>query len=169
MLVPACSGTDPDQEAPNASAGATTEPVHASTSAAPSSTAAAGGNPSDPAIISPLSQQDLEGAQLDGELACTFSTDEATFLLVQGYAGVDEPTEGIAKIGGTIERVSSPGGFNAMVQGARFAAADATIRIQVTGSARDRNVESPPLPATLTYQGNGGSSRSLQGDWTCGP
>lgn len=79
-----------------------------------------------------------------------------------------EPAQGIVKVGSNVERVTAPGGFDAMLKGVTFAGAGKTIRVDVTGSAIGGG-ESPPFPATLTYDRADGAQRTFAGRWVCGP
>jgi hypothetical protein len=71
-------------------------------------------------------------------------------------------------VGDYVERVAAPGGFDGMLKGAVFTGAGKTIRIMLTGPAIGGG-ESPPRPATLTYDRADGASRTIAGRWTCGP
>ena len=67
-----------------------------------------------------------------------------------------------------IERVAARGGFDGMLKGAVFTGRGKTIRIALTGEPTQGG-ESPPTPATLTYERADGARRTIQGEWTCGP
>lgn len=120
-------------------------------------------------VLGALSQGDIEANALDGELACAFSTPEASpLLLAKGNVGSKDPAFGLVKVGTYVERVAAPGGFDAMLKGAVFSGQGKTIRIKLTGPATAGG-ESPPRPATLTYERGDGASRTLAGRWECGP
>ena len=72
------------------------------------------------------------------------------------------------KVGDYVERVGAPGGFDGILRGATFAGRGKTVVIEVTGAPIGSG-ESPPNPATLTYQRADGASRVFNGLWTCGP
>jgi hypothetical protein len=72
------------------------------------------------------------------------------------------------KVGDYVERVGAPGGFDGMLRGASFTGQGKTVVIEVTGDPIGSG-ESPPNPATLTYQRADGASRVFNGLWTCGP
>lgn len=116
-----------------------------------------------------LTSQDLDAEPLAGELACSFSgVDDSLLLVARGNVASDDPAFGAVKVSGYVERVAAPGGFDAMLDRASFAGRGKTVVIEVTGSAEGGG-ESPPRPATLTYQRADGASRVFQGLWTCGP
>ncbi len=119
--------------------------------------------------LSPLSAQDIEAAALAGELACAFSTrgDEA-LLLAKGDVASDDPARGMVKVGDYVEAIAAPGGFDAMLRGTRFAGAGKTVTVAITGAATGGG-ESPPSPATLTYERADGARREFSGQWRCGP
>lgn len=116
-----------------------------------------------------LTADDVRQAALGGELGCGFGTAEgAQLLIAMGIVASAEPARGIVKVGDHVEPVGAPGGFDAMLDGATFTGRGMTIRIATTGPARGGG-ESPPRPATLTYDRADGAQRSFAGDWTCGP
>jgi hypothetical protein len=138
---------------------------------------AATGNGTDPATqggdgseidLNALTSADMGDAKLEGELACSFSGGDATLLLARGNVGSPERSQGVVKVASSVERISAPGGYDAMIKGVRFAGQGKTITIKVTGKA-ERRGESPAYPATLTYDRADGARRTLIGDWTCGP
>ncbi|MGY1520315.1 hypothetical protein [Luteimonas sp. A482] len=115
-----------------------------------------------------LSSSDLEALTLEGELACGFSVDGDMLLLARGHVASDDPARGVVKLGDQVEAVAAPGGFNAMLRGARFHGAGKIIDIEPTGPASGGG-ESPPSPATLTYHRADGARRTVTGQWQCGP
>jgi hypothetical protein len=119
--------------------------------------------------LSPLASADLQAEPLQGELACSFAVGDAAPLLVaQGNVASKEAAQGVVKVGDYVERVAAPGGFDGMLKGPVFTGAGKTIRITLTGPAVGGG-ESPPRPATLTYDRADGASRTIAGRWTCGP
>lgn len=120
--------------------------------------------------LGPLSRQEIEAAALAGELGCSFSAEagHAPLLLAMGHVASKEPARGVVKVGDDVEPVAAPGGFDAMLRGARFTGAGKTIDIEVTGAATGGG-ESPAHPATLTYHRADGAQRSWTGWWQCGP
>ena len=119
--------------------------------------------------LSALSAGEIADAGLRGELGCSFSTSEASPLLVaMGNVASKDPAFGLVKIGDTIERVGAPGGFDAMLNGTTFSGRGTTINIALTGPATGGG-ESPPRPATLTFDRADGAQRVFAGRWECGP
>ncbi len=118
--------------------------------------------------LSEVSFADMRANPTEGELACGFAADGVTLLSAQGYVASKDAAQGLVKVGSYVERVAAPGGFDGMVNGATFTGAGKTIIIAITGQATGGG-ESPPNPATLTYQRADGASRVFTGTWTCGP
>ena len=182
LLISGCQGQDPkgsvEGPTPATSAGpsAPDQPASVTGRAPPEERA-----PAPPAVpgatvggdgssieLATLSSADLEALTLGGELACAFSVDGETLLLAKGDVASNEPARGVVKPGGHVEAVAAPGGFDAMLRGARFQGAGKTIDIKPTGQA-SAGGESPPSPATLTYHRADGATRVLAGQWQCGP
>ncbi|WP_185983741.1 hypothetical protein [Aureimonas mangrovi] len=121
------------------------------------------------ASLAPLTAEDVQSAALPGELGCSFSTpQEGPFLLAMGVVASDEPAAGLIKPGETATRISAPGGFDAMLGGAAFSGEAGTVRVVLSGPATGGG-ESPPRPASLTYEPAGGAPQTLAGRWECGP
>ena len=118
--------------------------------------------------LSELTSADMQANPTQGELACGFAANGATLLTAQGNVASKEPAQGLVKVGDYVERIAAPGGFDGMLKSATFTGAGKTILIAVTGPATGGG-ESPPRPATLTYQRADGASRVFPGTWTCGP
>jgi hypothetical protein len=120
--------------------------------------------------LRPLSQADMGDAALSGELRCSFMSQAgaATMLVAAGDVGTKVPAEAIVAAGGTVMRVSQPGGFNAMLKGATFTGEGAKVRIALTGPAKGGG-ESPARPGTLHYERDGRELAEVRGDWVCGP
>ena len=121
-------------------------------------------------VLEVLTAQELGGAGLEGELACSFSETGATgpLLHAMGAVASDAPALGVVKVSGYIEPVRAPGGFDGMTRNPVFTGQGKTIRIVETGAATAGG-ESPPRPATLTYLRADGASRTFDGQWQCGP
>lgn len=117
-----------------------------------------------------LTEADMKSADLPGELACAFGTEAASppLLIAKGDVGSREPAQGVVKVSESVERVATPGGFDGMLKGATFSGAGKVIRIKPSGPATGGG-ESPPQPATLTFERADGASRTIDGFWTCGP
>jgi len=119
--------------------------------------------------LQPLTAQDLDAETLAGELACSFSGgDDEVLLLARGNVASDDPAFGVVKVSGYVERVAAPGGFDGMLNGTSFAGRGKTVEIAVTGDPVGGG-ESPPSPATLTYDRADGARRTFPGHWNCGP
>lgn len=171
MVLTACSQQEPAAPTPPPAVApppATQPQAPLPAPPAPADDATVGGDGSAIAL-SALSAADLETAPLPGELGCSFSTTTASPLLIaKGNVASREPAQGLVKVTGYVERIAAPGGFDAMLKGATFSGAGKTIRIALTGRATGGG-ESPPSPATLTYQRADGASLTLAGRWECGP
>ncbi|NZA27240.1 hypothetical protein H0E84_12690 [Luteimonas sp. SJ-92] len=174
-LLAACApaeddtGVAADQPA-SAPAPAATEDA-ARAGAAPEPAAAGGtvGGDGSEIQLDPLTEPDVADADLAGELACSFSTGDARPILhATGVVASDDPAQGIVKVSGYVEPVRAPGGFDGMTKDPTFTGQGKTIRIVETGDAIGGG-ESPPRPATLTYQRADGASRTFEGRWQCGP
>lgn len=127
------------------------------------------GGDGSPIVLTPLSAADIAKAKLPGELACSFAGPaNATLLLARGNVASKDPSFGLVRIGDYPERVNAPGGFDAMLKGATFTGRGTTIRIALTSPATAGG-ESPPRPATLTFDRADGARRVIPGRWTCGP
>lgn len=169
-LLAACSGPGGADDAMGDAESIETPsaPVVANSVEADAEETTIGGDGS-PIRLSALTRADIEGARLSGELGCGFSTPAADSLLVaMGVVASDEAAQGVIKVGDSVERIAAPGGFDAMIDGVVFTGPGATIAITPTGPAAGGG-ESPPRPATLTYDRADGARRTFEGEWTCGP
>lgn len=166
----ACSDPgSPDAAAPASSSppAAVAPQAPAPPASSPASTTVAGDGSA--IQLSALSRAELEAEPLPGELACSFSTDTASPLLVaKGDVASKGAAVGLVKVGDYVERVAAPGGFDGMLKGAVFTGAGKTIRVAPTGPPTGGG-ESPPRAATLTYERADGASRVFAGRWECGP
>jgi len=153
------SSTSPSAEAPNDS--------DKQESAAPSGQTQ-GGDGSE-ITLNALAEEDMSEARLPGELGCQFTTDDEEVLLIaMGNVGSSDAAQGVVKVAGYVERVSAPGGFNGITESPTFSGKGKTVHIEVTGEPTEGG-ESPPRPATLTYDRADGAQRDWQGEWRCGP
>ena len=118
--------------------------------------------------LSDVTFADMRANPTEGELGCSFEAGGVSLLRAQGNVASKDAAQGLVKVTGYVERVVAPGGFDGMIKGATFTGAGKTILIAVTGPATGGG-ESPPYPATLTYQRADGASRAFTGTWTCGP
>lgn len=127
--------------------------------------------PAGPEIqLDQLTEGDLNGAGLSGELACTFSTagNAPPILFATGIVASNQPAQGIVKVAGHVERIEAPGGFNGLTGNPTFTGQGKTIEITVTGASSGGG-ESPPRPANLAYKQTDGASSTVEGLWQCGP
>ena len=154
LALAACS---PDSAEKDAAAQATRAPTDQAPAAQP---------------LQALTTEDVEGATLTGELACAFTQSGAASPLLVAQADVTDEAraEGVLKLGPSTLRVSAdgPGGFNAMVGGARFISGELESRVIVISGTPLDNSESPPLPARLEITSDAGIQQ-IDGAWTCGP
>ncbi|MEH3039794.1 MAG: hypothetical protein PGN21_07000 [Sphingomonas paucimobilis] len=154
--VSGCSGT-----------GENTKEVASNETAVPVSNVAVAG-PGNEALAS-LTAHDIAVADLPGELACGFADrSQNTLVYASGDVQADDDAVGLAKIGGSIKRVTSPGGFNALVQGPTLASPSGTVAIRISDGPTASG-ESPPRLATVTLARPGEADASIDGTWTCGP
>lgn len=144
--------------------------VPAPVTAAPNGGSATVGGDGSQIQLSPLLRADFEANNLDGELSCSFNSGGETdpLLYAVGFSGIKEPGHGLVKVGAYVERIVAPGGYDAMVNGTTFNGQGKTIKIAITGKQIGGG-ESPPYPATLTYDRADGAKRVIEGTWTCGP
>lgn len=178
------SETAPPDSPPSASA-SPTEAASPSPGATPTDTAngVPEGEPIDSGTIggdgselrlSALTGPDMAGANLAGELACSFTRtgDDAPILLAKGNVGSADRALAIIGFAGGTERLvaAEAGGFDAIIEGGRFGGKGLTVDVR-RGKAPmpGASGESPPYPAALRAMRADGAERSLNGTWTCGP
>ena len=128
------------------------------------------GGDGSPIELAALTEADIGGAKLPGELGCSFAADAGTspILIAMGNVASNDPARGIVKVGDIVERVAAPRGFDGIIGGAHFTAKGLQLRVALTGSAAGGG-ESPPVPATLTADRADGAVRVFAGLWQCGP
>ncbi len=167
-----CSGDGPGVEAPASDQRDNTVLEPGSEPPGEAASTPAETNGADGALpeLSSIGESDFAGVALAGELGCSFaeSSTEAPLLIAMGNVASSQAADGIVKIDDSIVRVSAPGGFDQMLAGGLFEGAAGTFSVRLTGPAQGDG-ESPPRPATLTYQRGDGVSRTYVGNWTCGP
>ncbi|SMO51904.1 hypothetical protein SAMN06272769_1044 [Alcanivorax sp. DSM 26295] len=119
--------------------------------------------------LNALTEEDMRDTSLPGELGCSFTTEDGEVLLIaMGNVASSDAAQGVVKVAGYVERVSAPGGFDGMTGSPTFSGKGKTVHIEVTGEPTEGG-ESPPRPATLTYDRADGAQRDWQGEWRCGP
>ncbi|MDO8412104.1 MAG: hypothetical protein Q7S93_18785 [Phenylobacterium sp.] len=170
LALAACSDPAGERGSPEAPASAT--PIAPDTgppASPPATTGETVGGDGSAIVLNGLTGDEVDSAGLSGELACAFVGEGDQILLhAKGVVASSEPAQGVVKVGDYVERVGAPGGFDGILRGATFAGRGKTVVIEVTGAPIGRG-ESPPNPATLTYQRADGASRVFNGLWTCGP
>lgn len=126
-----------------------------------------------PAPRAALTAEDIEGARLAGELSCSFVERGVRAPLLVASADVDDAARpgGVLKLGSSTLRLESAaaGGFNAMVEGARFVSGDLTAAVMVTSPEPLDDSESPPLAAVLELGSAALGTQRIEGEWSCGP
>ena len=119
--------------------------------------------------LNALTEEDMREVSLPGELGCSFTTvDGKVLLIAMGNVASSDAAQGVVKVAGYVERVSATGGFDGMTVSPTFSGKGKTVHIEVTGEPTEGG-ESPPRPATLTYDRADGAQRDWQGEWRCGP
>lgn len=166
--APDADGASADTAAPAAQSADTQ--ASATPAATPDAAAGTVGGDGSEIVLEMLTPQELGGAGLEGELACSFSESGASGPLLHavGVVASDAPALGLVKVAGYMEPIRAPGGFDGMSRNPTFTGQGKTIRIVETGAATGGG-ESPRRPATLTYLRTDGASRSFEGQWQCGP
>lgn len=112
----------------------------------------------------------LTGAELVGELGCTFRDAAGEMLLVSsGYVQAADPGTAVVRVGAAAQNLLSDtaDGYDGIVDGATFV--NPTISATVAIGAELPNMgEQVGHAATLTAT-IGAESRAYEGTWTCGP
>lgn len=174
LALAACSSEPADDKAPAASydgsVGAESKAAEAAPPVIKPADIPTRGGDGSPIELAALTEADLSGAKLAGELGCSFAADATAqpILIAKGNVASTDPARGIVKVGSTIETVSANGGFDAIAKGTQFFGKGLQLRIALTGPARGGG-ESPPRPATLTADRADGAQRVFAGLWQCGP
>lgn len=119
----------------------------------------------------PLSAEQVDGADLSGELACSFAdVSAATLLLARADVVPDGMVVGVVNHNGYVETLANgrAGGFNDLLDGITLMGKGLTLRL-ARGAAMPTGGESTQHAATLTAQRADGAERDYAGMWTCGP
>lgn len=120
-----------------------------------------------------LTEADMTGVSLAGELGCSFHAGGAYQPVFVATADVlpDGVADGLVKDGPMTARVrsTSEGGFNALVDGGRFEGEGVVVEVEVTGQPESGGHESPPIPARISIEGHDGRNVDADGEWRCGP
>lgn len=174
LSVAACSSQPSDEKSPTASSDGNVGAKDKTTAAAPPAIQPVDiptrGGDGSPIELTVLSEADVGGAKLAGELGCSFAADATAqpLLIAKGNVASQDPARGIVKVGTTIETISANGGFDAIAKGTNFFGKGLQLRVALTGPAQGGG-ESPPRPATLTANRADGAVRVFAGLWQCGP
>lgn len=126
------------------------------------------------ASVTALTETDLSGQTLEGELGCRFTVDDVGAVFVaMGYVADDGPAMGLVRAGGTVHRVSTrSGGYDDMIDGAEFEGPDSGSDVEVDIDRISDNPlsggESPAYPGRITIEWRD-EEVSAEGRWTCGP
>lgn len=165
----AASGMKEGQATTDAANEAGSDTAQQADAVAPQAESGTQGGDGSEITLNPLSESDLTEAALPGELGCQFVTaEDAPLLVAMGNVGTSEAARGVVKVGDYVETVAAPGGFDGMLEGTAFNGKGKTVEVAVTGPASGDG-ESPPRPATLTYQRADGAEKTYDGQWQCGP
>lgn len=122
---------------------------------------------------SALELQTLSGVtlpELSGELGCAFTANDDVLLLAKGNVDRAARSEALIRRGDTVEQLmaTDEGGYDGMVEGARFGTRGLVIEVATQQRNETRN-EQVAYNATLRAMRADGAERTYQGDWTCGP
>ena len=124
-----------------------------------------------PILLAPLTSADREAFPLEGELGCTFDSEEGALFIAFGNVADEEGrAQALVKVGEQPERLIAreTGGYDGLPDGAVFAGPVMTITVTRTSDTALAEGESPPYPATLLLEREG-SRQTIPGRWTCGP
>jgi len=138
---------------------------------APVDDGATRGGDGSPIGLLPLSAEQLEGANLSGELACSFAdANAATLLVARADVVPDGMVLGVVNHNGYVETLANgrAGGFSDLLDGIVLLGKGLTLRL-ARGAATPTGNESTRHAATLTAQRADGAERGYAGTWTCGP
>ncbi|MEQ8258834.1 MAG: hypothetical protein RH947_00960 [Alcanivorax sp.] len=168
-LMTGCSDPSSDAEDKAAQPSSPEAPTDSAKQEGGSSSGQTRGGDGSQITLNALTEDDMREANLPGELGCSFTTEDGEVLLIaKGNVASSDAAQGVVKVAGYVERVSAPGGFDGMTASPTFNGKGKTVHIEVTGEPSEGG-ESPPRPATLTYDRADGAQRDWQGEWRCGP
>jgi hypothetical protein len=168
-LMTGCSDTSSDAEDKAAQTSSAEAPDDSGKQEGADSSGQTRGGDGSEITLNALTEEDMREASLTGELGCSFTTADGEVLLIaMGNVASSDAAQGVVKVAGYVERVSAPGGFDGMTASPTFSGKGKTVHIEVTGEPTEGG-ESPPRPATLTYDRADGAQRDWRGEWRCGP
>ena len=172
--APATDSTTVAEPADPSSPHAETEPKAPEMANSPHSPATEGptrGGDGSQITLQPLTPGQLQGVDLPGELACSFSADTgATLLLARADVTPDGMVRGAVNNNGYVEALGSGRavGFNDLADGISLNGKGLTV-VLARGAAQPTGNESTQHVATLTVQRADGAERTYDGLLTCGP
>ena len=133
--------------------------------------ATTGGEDGPPVELVALTEAQLKGTDLHGELACAFADAElGTLLVARADVRPDGPVHGVMSNNGYTEMLANlkAGGFDDLADGITLAGKALTVRL-VRGGPQPTGDESTRHAATLNVDPADGPSRTYEGTLTCGP
>ena len=172
--APATDTATVDEPADPSRPEAVTEPETPEVADSPDSPATEGptrGGDGSQITLQPLTPGQLQGVDLPGELACSFSADTgATLLLARADVTPDGMVRSAVNNNGYVEALGNgrAGGFNDLADGITLSGKGMTV-VLARGAAQPTGNESTQHVATLTVQRADGAERTYDGLLTCGP
>lgn len=173
-LLSACADRAPADVEPE-----TAEPVTVAGASEPAAPPAVPGRePSGTLVPQTMQLAEWRAADLDGELACSFSRSAGESPLLVATSFVDDTaiSEVALKLSGQVLTLEtrSRGGFDALVAGGRFVGPE-SLTVNIARSAEEPvaeepriAMESPRYPAMMVLSRDG-QKLSVDGIWECGP
>ena len=120
-----------------------------------------------PIVLQPLPENAL--ASLRGELRCAFEADGRSLLIAAADADRTARATAVVNVDGAVRSLeaASPGGFDALGHGGRFAGGDWRVAV-VLGAEQPTGHEGSRHAATLSVT-QGAREGRADGVWNCGP
>lgn len=121
-------------------------------------------------LISPLTAEEIQAADLPQELGCAFAAGDDVLLAAKAYVGDNQRGLGVMKINGFIETVQTPhtGGFDTMADRGEFEGRGLTVDVEPTGDNL-AEMEGSRHDAQMTVTRVGADDQVIDGVWSCGP
>lgn len=170
LLLAACTAPEERDAADDAVPFASPEPAIVGRDAAPSTQA--GDLIEKQELLLPIRTEDIEDAQLDGELACSFTNLKGhTLLLARADVGSQARSVALARTGdGPIVLAGiGRGGFGALETRAALSGEEANIWVETQGEPLADRSEATTRNASLRFASGVNEPEPLPGTWTCGP
>ncbi|WP_156842361.1 hypothetical protein [Novosphingobium aquimarinum] len=123
-------------------------------------------------LLLPIRTEDIENAELKGELACAFTNLKGhTLLIARANVGSQERSMGLARTGqGPILLMGlGRGGFGALETRAALGGEDANIWVETQGEPLADRSEAATRNASLRFTSGAEEPEPVPGTWTCGP